>query len=34
MDRSDSSPKAKTPNPNTGKNPAQAPDTTPPPDQK
>src|SRR5712692_2050330 len=34
MDRSDSSTKARAPNPNTGKNPAQAPDTTPPSDQK
>ncbi len=34
MDRSDSSTKARAPDPNTGKNPAQAPDTTPPSDQK
>src|SRR6266571_5026243 len=33
MDRSDSSTKARAPDPNTGKNPAQAPDTTPPSDQ-
>jgi len=34
MDRSDSSTKARAPDPDTGKNPAQAPDTTPPSDQK